>query len=169
MQILEGLTDAEIAEAHRSAEVFAEIEAMTTPLNTFLSLVQAFEWLNISDRDDQEALFNYFSGTFGDPIEIASGKIEVVQETRDGERFADMLGQARRLTTEEQFLNWQVVFPGVWSAWESAGPARRVRRRDRESALGPDEAAAGGVVRRAAPRDRHGYARRRPQAHDQRS
>ena len=121
MQILEGLTDAEIAEAHRSAEVFAEIEAMTTPLNTFLSLVQAFEWLNIRDRDDQKALFNYFSGTFGDPIEIACGKIEVGQETRDGERFAELLGQARRLTTEEQFLNWQVAFPGVWSAWELAG------------------------------------------------
>ena len=121
MQILEGLTDAEIAEAHRSADVFAEIEAMTTPLNTFLSLVQAFEWLNIRDRDDQKALFNYFSGTFGDPIEIACGKIEVVQETRDGERFAELLGQARRLTTEERFLNWQVAFPGVWSAWELAG------------------------------------------------
>ena len=121
MQILEGLTDAEIAESHRSAEVFAEIEAMTTPLNTFLSLVQAFEWLNIRDRDDQKALFNYFSGTFGDPIEIACGKIEVVQEIKDGERFAELLGQARRLTTEEQFLNWQVAFPGVWSAWERAG------------------------------------------------
>ena len=121
MQIFEGLTDAEIAEAHRSAEVFAEIEAMTTPLNTFLSLVQAFEWLNIRDRDDQKALFNYFSGTFGDPIEIACGNIEVVQETKDGERFAELLGQARRLTTEEQFLNWQVAFPGVWSAWERAG------------------------------------------------
>ena len=121
MQILEGLTDAEIAEAHRSADVFAEIEAMTTPLNTFLSLVQAFEWLNIRDRDDQKALFNYFSGTFGDPIEIACGKIDVVKETRDGERFAELLGQARRLTTEEQFLNWQVAFPGVWSAWELAG------------------------------------------------
>ena len=121
MQILEGLTDAEIAEAHRSAEVFAEIEAMTTPLNTFLSLVQAFEWLNIRDSDDHKALFNYFSGTFGDPIEIACGKIEVVQETRDGERFAELLGQARRLTTEERFLNWQVAFPGVWSAWELAG------------------------------------------------
>ena len=81
MQILEGLTDAEIAEAHRSAEVFAEIEAMTTPLNTFLSLVQAFEWLNIRDRDDQKALFNYFSGTFGDPIEIAVSTSEVVKET----------------------------------------------------------------------------------------
>ena len=121
MQILEGLTDAEIAEAHRSAEVFAEIEAMTTPLNTFLSLVQAFEWLNIRDRDDQKALFNYFSGTFGDPIDIAVGTSEVVKETGDGDRFAELLGQARRLTTEERFLNWQVAFPGVWSAWERAG------------------------------------------------
>ena len=121
MQILEGLTDAEIAEAHRSAEVFAEIEAMTTPLNAFLSLVQAFEWLNIRDRADQEAIFNYFSGTFGDPVDIAFGNIEGVTETRDGERFAELLGQARRLTTEERFLNWQVAFPGVWSAWERAG------------------------------------------------
>ena len=121
MQILEGLTDAEIAEAHRSAEVFAEIEAMTTPLNTFLSLVQAFEWLNILDRDDKAALFNYFSGTFGDPIEIAVGTSEVVKETGDGDRFSDLLGQARRVAAEERFLNWQVAFPGVWSAWERAG------------------------------------------------
>ena len=121
MQILEGLTDAEIAEAHRSAEVFAEIEAMTTPLNTFLSLVQAFEWLNIRDRDDKAALFNYFSGTFGDPIEIAVGTSEVVKETGDGDRFSDLLGQARRVAAEERFLNWQVAFPGVWSAWERAG------------------------------------------------
>ena len=121
MQILEGLTDAEIAEAHRSADVFAEIEAMTTPLNTCLSLVQAFEWLNIRNRDDQEALFNYFSGTFGDPIEIAVGPSEVVQETGDGDRFADLLGQARRVAAEERFLNWQVAFPGVWSAWDRTG------------------------------------------------
>ena len=33
MQIIEGLTDAEIAEAHRSAEEFAKIEKMTAPLN----------------------------------------------------------------------------------------------------------------------------------------
>ena len=77
-----------------------------------------------------------------------------------------LLGQARRVAAEERFLNWQVAFPGVWSAWEPCRATRRIRRRDRESALGPDEAAAGGVVRRAAPRDRHGYARGRPQAHD---
>ena len=121
MQIIEGLTDAEIAEAHRSAEVFAEIEEMTTPLNAFLSLVHAFDWLNIRDRDDKEALYAYFLGIFGDPIDIASGKIEVLTETQDGERFAGLLDEARQLLDDERFFNWQVAFPGVWSEWESAG------------------------------------------------
>ena len=121
MQIIEGLTDAEIAEAHRSAEVFAEIEEMTTPLNAFLSLVQAFDWLNIRDRDDKEAPYAYFLGIFGDPIDIASGKIEVLTETQDGERFAGLLDEARQLLDNERFFNWQVAFPGVWSEWESNG------------------------------------------------
>ena len=121
MQIIEGLTDAEIAEAHRSAEVFAEIEEMTTPLNAFLSLVQAFDWLNIRDRDDKEALYAYFLGIFGDPIDIASGKIEVLTGVEGGERFARLLDQAREILNDERFFNWQVAFPGVWSEWESDG------------------------------------------------
>ena len=121
MQIIEGLTDAEIAEAHRSAEVFDEIEAMTAPLNAFLSLVQAFDWLNIRDRDDEVVLCAYYAGIFGDPIDIASGTIEVVTDVRDGERFAGLLDKARQLLDDERFFNWQVAFPGVWSAWERAG------------------------------------------------
>ena len=121
MQIIEGLTDAEIAEAHRSAEVFAEIEEMTTPLNAFLSLVHAFDWLNIRDRDDKAMLYAYYAGIFGDPIGIASGKIKVLTETGDGKRFAGLLDEARSLLDDERFFNWQVAFPGVWSAWESAG------------------------------------------------
>ena len=121
MQIIEGLTDAEIAEAHRSADVFTEIEEMTAPLNDFLSLVLAFDWLNIRDQDDKGALYAYFTGVFGDPIDIASGKIEVSTEAQDGERFAGLLNEARRLLDDERFFNWQVAFPGVWSAWESAG------------------------------------------------
>ena len=122
MQIIEGLTDAEIAEAHRSADVFDEIEEMTTPLNAILSLVQAFEWLNIRNREEKAALYAYlFAGTFGDPINIAFGKIAVVEQTRDDEHFAVLLNTARRLVAEERFLNWQVAFPGVWSAWDRAG------------------------------------------------
>ena len=121
MQIIEGLTDAEIAEAHRSADVFAEVEEMTAPLNAFLSLIQAFDWLNIRDRADKAALYAYFLSIFGDPIDIASGKIEVLTGVEGGERFARLLDQARELLDDERFFNWQVVFPGVWSEWESNG------------------------------------------------
>ena len=121
MQIIEGLTDAEIAEAHRSEEVFAEVEEMTAPLNAFLSLVHAFDWLNIRDHDNKRALFAYFTSIFGDPIDIASGKIEVLTETQDGERFAGLLDKARQILDDERFFNWQVAFPGVWSEWESTG------------------------------------------------
>ena len=121
MQIIEGLTDAEIAEAHRSSDVFAEIEEMTKPLNAFLSIVHAFDWLNIRDRDDKEAVRNYFIGIFGDPIDIASGKIKVSKKAEGGKRFAGLLKKARHILDDERFFNWQVAFPGVWSEWESAG------------------------------------------------
>ena len=50
MQIIEGLTDAEIAEAHRSADIFAEVSEMTSPLHAFISLVHAFDWLGLRKR-----------------------------------------------------------------------------------------------------------------------
>ena len=121
MQIIEDLTDAEIAEAHRSADVFAEVEEMTVPLNAFLSMAHAFEWLNLRDRDDKAALGAYYAGIFGDPIDIASGKIETLTEITAGERFAELLDGARLLLGGERFFNWQVAFPGVWSEWESEG------------------------------------------------
>ncbi len=118
MQIIEGLTDAEIAEAHRSADVFAEVKEMTTPLNIFLSLIHAFDWLHIRKCDDKYALSRYFDGTFGNPIDIALGRIEVPTDEKGAERFVKLLSRARQLLSNEHFLNWQVAFPGVWSAWE---------------------------------------------------
>ena len=119
MRMIEWFTDAEISEAHRSAEVFAKVEEMTTPLDAFLSLVHAFEWMNIRDRDDKDALSTYFKGIFGDPIDIASGTVEVSMEEEGGERFAGLLDKARQILDDERFFNWQVALPGVWSEWES--------------------------------------------------
>ena len=122
MRTIEDLTDAEIAEAHRSAETFAEVEAMTAPLDAVLSLVHALDWLNIRDRDGTTALQAFFAGQFGDPIDIALGRAEAAAEREEGKRFAALLEDARRLIAEERFLNWQAAFPGVWTRWESAGP-----------------------------------------------
>ena len=120
MQEIEGLTDAEIAEAQHSAETFAEVEQATAPLNAVLSLVHALDWLDIRDRDGKAAVQAFFSGTLGDPIAIAVGGAGIDRDHRDAGRFAELLEQARRLIAEERFLHWQVAFPGVWSNWESA-------------------------------------------------
>ena len=121
MQIIEGLTDAEIAEAHRSADVFAEISEMTAPLDAFLSLLHAFDWMGLQDRDDRSAVYAWLEGRYGDPIDIAEGKKAVPTEANFAERFARLLGHALRLIAAERFLHWQVSYPGVWSDWEAPG------------------------------------------------
>ena len=115
------MTDAEIAEAHCSADIFAGVEESTTPLNAFLSVVQAFGWLNRRDRDDTEVLRAYFAGMFGDPIDIALGTVAIEKDAKGSARFAALLDQAQRLIAEEHFLHWQVAFPGVWTAWDRVG------------------------------------------------
>ena len=126
MQIIEGLTDAEIAEAHRSADVFAEVQDMTAPLNALLSFFHALDWLEFNTRENRLLLQAFLSGVFGDPVQIVLGKVSPLHKEHGSERakseaeaFAAILTQARELIDEERFLNWQVTFPGVWSEWQS--------------------------------------------------
>ena len=113
MQIIEGLTDAEIAEAHRSADIFAEISEMTAPLNAFMSLLHAFDWLGLRKREVKAAYLNWLQGTSGNPIDIAQGG------RPDSAGGDHTLAAALELAGSERFLNWQVAFPGVWSVWEA--------------------------------------------------
>ena len=116
MQIIEGLTDAEIAEAHRSADIFAEVAEMTAPLNAFLSLLHAFDWLGIRKREVKAAFLKWLDGVFGDQIDIAQGK-----RVDSSDADLPLLMDALALVASERFLNWQVAFPGVWSDWEGSG------------------------------------------------
>ena len=118
MQTIEKLPDAEIAEAHRSHEIFDGVQIMTAPLNAFLSLVHAIDWQNLTGKENKRAIQGYFDGSFGDPFQIALGRIEPTSRDEPGRRFVEILEIARDLIDEEQFLNWQVSFPGVWSKWE---------------------------------------------------
>ena len=127
MQVVEMLSDAEIDEAQHSAGVFAGVREKTAPLDAFLSLVHAFEWMNASDEDDEAALQSFFTGAFGDPVDIAMGAAPMADKAAGSERFAlllervrELIACGRELAAEERFLNWQVAFPGVWSDWDAA-------------------------------------------------
>ena len=115
MQILEGLTDAEIAEAHRSADIFAEVSEMTAPLHAFMSLLHAFDWLGIRKKGPVKTAFvQWLDGLFGDQIAIAQG-----ERFDSTDAHLPHLTDALELAASERFLNWQVAFPGVWSDWEA--------------------------------------------------
>ena len=123
MQVIELLTDAEIVETQQSAQTFVEVEEMTAPLDGFLSLLHAFDWLDVRNRANRAALRSFFKGRLGDPIDLALGRREVSPADPEAERFAGLLERARRLVAEERFLNWEAAFPGVWSDLRS--PVRK--------------------------------------------
>lgn len=122
METIEALTDAEIGEAHRSAEMWEGVEAQTGELDGFVSFIHALDWLDLKG-DDRALVAQWLDGVFGDPMPIARGRKAPEggkAREEDVERFTEIWQQARELIEEERFLNWQITFPGVWTNWASA-------------------------------------------------
>lgn len=122
MHRIEALTDAEIAEAHSSAEMWRDIEAQIGPFDSFVSFMHALDWLNLP-REDKPLVTQWLDGGFGDPLPIARGRKapEAFRaKSEEAERFREIWKAARELIEEERFLNWQIAFPGVWKNWAGA-------------------------------------------------
>jgi hypothetical protein len=123
MQMVEALTDADIAEVKQSKATFGGVEEATAPLYRFLDLVHAERWLDpLRDGAESRALASLYDGLIGDPVKLAAGLAlpEGPSGTRDA--AAKFLGRVRELAVERRFLHWQVAFPGVWDDWESITP-----------------------------------------------
>nr|WP_313518792.1 hypothetical protein [Brevundimonas diminuta] len=120
MKTIEMATDAEIAEAHRSAEMWTDVEAQVGPLDSFVSFMHALDWLNLN-RAEKGLIRLWLDGQFGDALSIARGRAEPEQrgtKVDEVQAFSDILRRARDLISEERFLNWQIAFPGVWDRWD---------------------------------------------------
>lgn len=123
MKTIELATDAEIAEAHRSAEMWTDVEFQTGPLDSFVSFMHALDWLQLS-RVETGLVRQWLDGQFGEPLSIARGKARpepVRAKPAEVEAFTAIWERARALIGEERFLNWQISFPGVWDNWASKG------------------------------------------------
>jgi len=137
MQKLERVTDVDIAEVHQSKTLFDGIEQEARPFGSFLNILFALDWLKL-DKEDNAAVRAWLDGQFGDPFDIARGRVRLgasdagdprtegrnqldrvpAPMRKDAERFASVLGRARAIVRDERFHHWQVAFPGVWSQWE---------------------------------------------------
>jgi len=124
MKTIEALTDVEIAEAHRSASMYQDVELMTGELDGFVSFLHALDWLDLKGKEDKALMRLWLDGRFGDPIPISRGKKAPEGGKAKPEevlRFTEIWKSARALIGEERFLNWQISFPGVWDNWASKG------------------------------------------------
>jgi hypothetical protein len=123
MQRIEALTDADITEAHDSAEMWREVETQIGPFDSFVSFIHALDWLDLP-KADRPLVTQWLDGLFGDPLPIARGRKEPEAwkaRPEDAARFHAIWHAARELIREERFLNWQIAFPGVWKNWASRG------------------------------------------------
>lgn len=147
MKTIEGITDVEISEAHRSASTYSNITDWTNPINAFLKLIHALDWLQPFEPARQSAVQVWLDGQIGDPMRyfldewgISTRALEVTSLNmrnkarngsvphpmpegvpecykKDAELFDKILAEAKAVIDRERFLNWEVEFPGVWDNW----------------------------------------------------
>ncbi|WP_316227142.1 MULTISPECIES: Eco57I restriction-modification methylase domain-containing protein [unclassified Bradyrhizobium] len=148
MQMIERLTDADIAEVHQSKNLFDGIESMTSQLDGLLSIVDVVQWQGSLNKLDRATLQEWMKGKFGDPTAIVNGAVKVKipnqtvsqesekqlalerkkREITKKQTFSEFETASRlnewlpylRAALDEQFLHWQIAFPGVWRRWEGA-------------------------------------------------
>ncbi len=148
MEFIEGLTDADIAEAKSSKSLFDEVQAVTKDLRAFMDLVHGVRWAG-GDKLRTRAIARLQRGDFGDPIKLLKREAEPPAVSRAQQALLDgaekklkfslsekkalgdaqeraalpaILADVRTALSRERFLHWEVAFPGVWTDWESAEP-----------------------------------------------
>ena len=148
MAMIESLTDADIAEAKSSKASFEEVQAVTANLRGFMDVVHGLRWASGHGRIADRAAARLQRGEFGNPIallrgeisapEVSADQVMVIAKAETGPLSAQekatlrdalerrevpgILARTRAALSRENFLHWEVAFPGVWTDWESTEP-----------------------------------------------
>ncbi len=133
MQRIEEMSDADIAEVEASAALFQEVEKTTSPLRGLLNTLCGVNWMAAGMKVRQRAEFEA-------PLQavIISQEEKAFSLLSNGPDSVDPADPVRRHTTwpdftqiwraaaeiadRENFLHWEVAFPGVWRRWQDDQP-----------------------------------------------
>mgnify|MGYP005813377959 CR=1 FL=1 len=118
METIGGLTDIDIAEAHRSKAMMDQITDSLAPLWWTLDFLLAQRWEGKAEaKDYQKAWVGLLAQEYGDNLLesialLAKPTIKLFSE-RQREAHATVQ-RALRLAAREHFLHWELAFPTVW-------------------------------------------------------
>ena len=122
MQLIEEMSDADVAEVQESAELFGGVEETTADLRGLLDFLCGWRWLTAgmkkSERDEFEGPL---VTTLGQHTAMAYELLARGPE-EDISDFAKLWHEATSIANREDFLHWEVAFPGVWHRWQESRP-----------------------------------------------
>ncbi|MCY4114487.1 MAG: restriction endonuclease [Chloroflexi bacterium] len=131
MQRIERLSDADVAEVKESAGLFEGVEQATADLRGVLDFLAGLRWQTAGLK--KRALATVEGSVveaLGRESSIAFDLLARGPDAADGEiarddiwrEFTDRWTQSRAIADREEFLHWEVAFPGVWHHWQSRQP-----------------------------------------------
>ena len=134
MKRIEEMSDADIAEVEQSATLFREVEKTTADLRGLLNTLCGVNWLAAGMKKKQRAEFE--APLVGAIVSQAEEAFSLLTNGPDSYEAADPIRQrsfwpafteiwlaAKEVADRENFLHWEVAFPGVWRRWQDDEPA----------------------------------------------
>ena len=133
MQLIEEMSDADVAEVRESASLFREVEATTATMRGLLDFLCGLRWLTAGmkrkERTEYESpLVDFLEQHSQDAYRLLSlgpGSVDAVSpgsEEPSASEFEALWRDARAVADRERFLHWEVAFPGVWHGWQDVRP-----------------------------------------------
>ena len=121
---IEELSDADVSEVRESAELFQSIESATADLRAALDLLCGLRWnsAGMKKRELAEYETPLTEALEYNPeraYEMLSGQADSAALS---EGFAALRDAAMSVARREDFIHWELAFPGVWRNWQSANP-----------------------------------------------
>ena len=134
MELIEEMSDADVAEVRESARLFEGVDKATSELRRVLDFLCSLRWLTAGMKKRQrnefetrgllEVIGAYPAKAYALLAEGPGAIEEAVADSGDAglSRFAELWKDARVLAEREGFLHWEVAFPGVWRHWQRRRP-----------------------------------------------
>ena len=133
MQEIEEMSDSDISEVRESSMLFQGVEQTTAGLRGVLDFFCGVRWLEAGmSRKETAAYETELNDVLGDDL---SNVFELLAKGPGGEtvkasdqsnarmdRLDEMWQEAMAIARRENFLHWEVAFPGVWSRWQDNHP-----------------------------------------------
>ncbi len=134
MELIEEMSDADVAEVRESARLFEGVDQATSELRRVLDFLCALRWMTAGmkkkERNEFETrgLLEVIGAYPAKAYSLLAEGPDAVDATPSGSddagrlRFAGLWRDAGDLAERESFLHWEVAFPGVWRYWQRRQP-----------------------------------------------